>query len=140
MKNIITFILLILTLSVKGQQTDVMYSPKDNSIIGTYNFRQVGMYVGAYYITTNPQPFMYTTPLTIMNRIGMTYVNKENTYSIMVGGFFNKKTIETDVIPDFWLKIFPLRTITKNSKLLDITLGVNYSNNINYAVGISVPF
>lgn len=91
-------------------------------------------------MTTLPQPYIYTTPISIMNRVGLTYVNKDNTYSIMGGAFLESYYDHVDMIPDVWLKIYPIRMITKDKKSLDFSLGVNYSNGFRYGVGLSIPY
>jgi hypothetical protein len=136
--TIITF--LLLTLSARAQQTDILYIPDQHSLVGSYNFKQVGMYVGGYYISTLPQPYIYTTPMSIMNRVGLTYVNKDNTYSIMGGVFLQSYYDQVDMTPDVWVKIYPIRMITKDKKSIDFSLGINYSNGFRYGVGLSIPY
>ena len=136
--TIITF--LLFTLSAKAQQTDILDIPDQHSLVGSYNFRQVGVYVGGYYISTLPQPYIYTTPMSIMNRVGLTYVNKDNTYSIMGGAFLQSYYDQVDMIPDVWVKIYPIRMITKDKKSIDFSLGINYSNGFRYGVGLSIPY
>ena len=91
-------------------------------------------------MTTLPQPYIYTTPISIMNRVGLTYVNKNNTYSIMGGAFLQSYYDHVDMIPDVWVKIYPIRMITKDKKSIDFSLGVNYSNGFRYGVGLSIPY
>ena len=136
--TIITF--LLFTLSSKAQQTDILYIPDQHSLVGSYNFRQVGVYVGGYYISTLPQPYIYTTPMSIMNRVGLTYVNKDNTYSIMGGAFLQSYYDQVDMIPDVWVKIYPIRMITKDKKSVDFSLGVNYSNGFRYGIDNPTPY
>ena len=62
MKKIITLVFLAVTLSVKSQQSDILYIPDQNSLVASYNFKQVGLYFGGFYTTTLPQPYIYTTP------------------------------------------------------------------------------
>jgi hypothetical protein len=140
MKRLTIIVFLLLTLSVKAQQCDILYVPSQHSLVGSYNFKQVGLYVGGYYVTTLPQPYIYTTPISIMNRIGLTYVNKDNTYSIMCGAFLQSYFDHVDMTPDVWVKIYPIRMITKDKKSLDFSLGVNYSNGFRYGVGLSIPY
>jgi hypothetical protein len=141
MKRIIIFLSLIsTTFGAKAQQTDILYVLGQNSLVGSYNFRQVGLYVGGYYVTTLPQPYIYTTPISIINRAGLTHVNKDNTYSIMGGIFLQLYNDRVDMIPDVWVKIYPIRMITKNKKSLDFSLGLNYSNGFRYGVGLSIPY
>lgn len=140
MKKLTIILSLFLTLSVKAQQCDILYVPSQHSLVGSYNFRQVGLYVGGYYVTTLPQPYIYTTPISIINRAGLTYVNKDNTYSIMGGTFLQSYYGRVDIIPDVWVKIYPIRMITKNKKSLDFSLGLNYSNGFRYGVGLSIIY
>lgn len=91
-------------------------------------------------MTTLPQPYIYTTPLSMMNRVGLTYVNKNNTYSIMCGAFLQSYYDHVDMIPDVWVKIYPIRIITKNKKSIDFSLGLNYSGGFRYGVGLSIPY
>jgi hypothetical protein len=140
MKRLTSIVFLLLTLSVKAQQCDILYVPSQHSLVGSYNFKQVGLYVGGYYVTTLPQPYIYTTPISIMNRAGLTYVNKNNTYSIMCGAFLQTYFDHIDMTPDVWVKFYPIRMITKDKKSLDFSLGVNYSNGFRYGVGLSIPY
>jgi len=140
MKRLTIIVFLLLTLSVKAQQCDILYVPSQHSLVGSYNFKQVGLYVGGYYVTTLPQPYIYTTPISIMNRAGLTYVNKNNTYSIMCGAFLQTYFDHIDMTPDVWIKFYPIRMITKDKKSLDFSLGVNYSNGFRYGVGLSIPY
>lgn len=140
MKKIILIILLLLSLSAKAQQTDVLYIPGQSSLVTSYNFRQIGWYVGGTYITTNPQPFIYTTPRVIINRAGLTYVNEKNTFSIMGGGFIIQNSLNVEIIPDIWLKIYPIRMIKKDKSSMDFSLGLNYSDGFGYGIGLSIPF
>ena len=140
MKKLTIVLFLFLTLSAKAQQCDILYVPSQHSLVGSYNFKQVGLYVGGYYVTTLPQPYIYTTPISIMNRAGLTYVNKNNTYSIMCGAFLQTYFDHIDMTPDVWVKFYPIRMITKDKKSLDFSLGVNYSNGFRYGVGLSIPY
>jgi hypothetical protein len=140
MKKIITLVFLAVTLSVKSQQTDILYIPNQNSLVASYNFKQVGLYVGGYYTTLFPQPYTYTTPLSIMNRLGLSYVDKSNSFSIMAGTFIENRQIDLELIPDVWVKLYPIRMISRNKKTLDFSLGLNYSKGFRYGVGLSIPF
>ena len=84
MKSLITSILLFLSVIVNAQQTDIMYVPNQHALITSYNFKQLGWYVGGTYTTSSIQPFIYITPSVIVNRMGFTYVNKKNTYIFII--------------------------------------------------------
>lgn len=140
MKSLMITILLFLSVIVNAQQTDIMYVPNQHALITSYNFKQLGWYVGGTYTTSSIQPFIYITPSVIVNRMGFTYVNKKNTYSIMGGGFVKKNINGIETVPDIWLKIFPIRMVTKNKSGVDFCLGLNYSEGFRYGVGLSIPF
>jgi hypothetical protein len=42
--------------------------------------------------------------------------------------------------PDVWIKVYPIRLITKNPRTLDFSLGLNYSKGFRYGIGLSIPF
>lgn len=140
MKTILTTILLLLSLTVKGQQSDILYIPSQKSAVVTYNYKQIGLYVGGYFVTTFPQPYIYTTPLSIMNRAGLTYVNKNNTFSIMGGAYLKTYFDRVDMSPDIWVKIYPIRMITKDKTSLDFAIGVNYMEGFRLGFGLSIPY
>jgi hypothetical protein len=140
MKTLLTTILLLLSLTVKAQQVDALYIPSQKSLVASYNYKQIGCYVGGYYVTTFPHPYIYTTPLTIVNRAGLTYVNKNNTFSIMGGAFIKAYFDNVELTPDIWVKVYPIRMITKDKTSLDFALGINYMDGFRFGVGVSIPY
>jgi hypothetical protein len=140
MKSLMVTILLLLSVNVNAQQSDVMYVPNQNALVCSYNFRQIGLYTGGSYMTTIPHALIYTTPRVVVNRLGLTYVNKKNTYSIMGGGFLKNNITTTEIVPDLWLKIFPIRMMTKEKSFMDFAIGLNYSEGFRYGIGLSIPF
>ena len=140
MKTLLTTILLLLSVIVKAQQSDILYIPSQKSLVASYNYKQIGCYIGGYYVTTFPHPYIYTTPLTIVNRAGLTYVNKNNTFSIMGGAYIKSYFDEVELTPDIWVKVYPIRMITKDKTSLDFALGVNYMDGFRFGVGVSIPY
>jgi len=140
MKTLLTTILLLLSLTVKAQQVDALYIPSQKSLVASYNYKQIGCYIGGYYVTTFPHPYIYTTPLTIVNRAGLTYVNKNNTFSVMGGAYIKSYFDEVELTPDIWVKVYPIRMITKDKTSLDFALGVNYMDGFRFGVGVSIPY
>jgi len=140
MKTLLTTILLLLSLTVKAQQVDALYIPSQKSLVASYNYKQIGCYIGGYYVTTFPHPYIYTTPLTIVNRVGLTYVNKNNTFSIMGGAYIKSYFDEVELTPDIWVKVYPIRMITKDKTSLDFALGINYMDGFRFGVGVSIPY
>jgi hypothetical protein len=141
MKTIIIPIFLILSLSAKSQNTDVMWVPDQNTLVASYsNYSQIGWYLGGYYTTSFPAPFIYTTPASIINRGGLSFTNKKNTYSIMGGVFVKSASVnKIEYTPDVWLKIYPLRALLKTSRGPDFAVGVNYTEEFRVGVGLSIP-
>jgi hypothetical protein len=139
MKTTLTFILIFICSLVNGQTSDVMYVPNDKSAVVTYNnnYNGLGFYVGGYITTSFPQPYIYTTPQSRMNRAGISLTNHK--VSVMGGVFLENYLDEVKFKPDVWVKIYPLRIILDVKAGPDFTLGVNYMNGINYGVGLSIP-
>ena len=140
MKTTLTIIFLLLSITVNAQQVDALYVPSQKSLVASYNYKQIGLYIGGYYATTFPYPYIYTTPLTIINRAGLTYVNKNNTFSVMGGVFIKSYFDEVEFTPDIWVKVYPIRMITKDKTSLDFALGLNYMNGFRVGVGVSIPY
>jgi hypothetical protein len=58
----------------------------------------------------------------------------------MAGTFIENRIINMELIPDVWVKVYPIRLITRDSRSMDFSLGLNYSNGFRYGVGLSIPF
>jgi hypothetical protein len=137
MKTIIGVLFVLISFSLKSQTTDILFVPKQNSLLATYTSRSfVGMYVGGFYVTSFPQPYTYTTPLSVLNRVGVVLGN--NKISIMGGIYGDYLTLYSNVKPDLWIKINPIRTLIKSDAIFDLSFAINYSQNINYGVGVSI--
>jgi hypothetical protein len=141
MKTTITTLLLLVSSVIYGQTSDVMYVPNDRSIVATYNnnYNGLGFYLGGYITTSFPQPYMYTTPQSRFNRVGIS-LSFNNKISVMGGTYLENFLSEINIQPDVWVKIYPLRILLDVERGPDFTLGVNYMNGINYGVGLSIPF
>ncbi len=137
---IISIFLLFVGVSVKGQTTDIMYVPTQKSLVATYNsnYTPIGFYVGGCFTSSYPQPFVYTTPLSILNRVGLSFSNGQ--VGLMTGMFVKSYVDSLSINPDFWLKVHPLRIITKTKTGFDFTVGLNYSEEFRIGVGLSIPF
>jgi hypothetical protein len=140
MKTTLTTIFLFISILVKSQNTDVLWVPDQNTLVASYNnYSPIGYYLGGYYRTAITDQFIYSTPLSIINRVGLTYINKKNTYSVMVGTYVKTKTYEKyDFIPDVWFKVYPLRALLKTPRGPDFAIGINYSDDIHLGVGLSI--
>jgi hypothetical protein len=117
-----------------------MYVPDQKSLVVTYNsnYSPIGFYVGGYYTSYFPQPYIYTTPLSIMNRIGVSFSNGQ--VGLMVGAQVKSYVDSLALGPDVWFKVYPLRLLTKTKRGPDFTIGINCADKVRYAVGLSIPF
>ena len=85
MKTIFLILILFISISVHSQTTDILYVPSQKSLLLTYtNNSALGFYIGGYYKTSFPQPYIYTTPVSIINRGGVNITYK-NRLSLMGG-------------------------------------------------------
>lgn len=140
MKTIITAFLFFICSMLYGQTADVMYVKDQNSLVATYNsnYSPIGYYVGGYFRTSFPQPYIYTTPASFLNRIGISVTN--NKVSVMGGAFIESYVDKIEMQPDVWVKVYPLRIITNTERGFDFTFGVNYMKGFRFGVGIAIPF
>jgi hypothetical protein len=140
MKTILTLFLLFISFVGKSQTSDIMYVPDEKSLVVTYNnnYNGFGYYIGAYVTTTFPQPYIYTTPQSRMNRVGISLTNHK--FSIM-GGVFGETYVDgVNFKPDVWIKAYPLRILTNTKRGPDFTVGINFMQGIRYGFGLSIPF
>ena len=140
MKTITSLLFLLIPFMGFSQDADIMYVPDQNTIVVTYNNNStpIGYYVGGYIKTTLPQPYIYTTPVSILNRVGINLTNHK--VSLMGGVFIESFIGETKFKPDVWLKVYPLRVLTNTEKGFDFTIGLNYMEGLRYGVGVVIPF
>ena len=117
MKTIITTIFLFLCLGSKSQTSDVLYIPSQNSLLVSYNnnFSPLGFYVGGYYKTSFPYPYVYTTPVSFINRMGLNVNVYNNSIALMGGAYVQSFRDRLDFKPDIWIKVNPLRFLLKTN-------------------------
>ena len=140
MKTTLTTLFLFISILVKSQTSDVMYIPDQKTLVVSYNnyHNGLGFYMGGYLISTFPAPYIYTTPMSRVNRIGLSLTNNK---IALMGGIFPESYRDSITIqPDVWLKIHPLRILLKTDKGADLSLGINYMKGFRYGIGISIPF
>lgn len=138
----VTFFLLslIITFLVRSQSCDLVYLPQTKNLVVNYNLTHlpIGMYIGGNMNTLTPTPFFYYSPVSYLNRIGISI--SSNKVDFMFGGFVETFRDSINIHPDFWVKVYPLRIITNTKNGFDFVLALNYMKKTNYGVGISIPF
>lgn len=142
MKTIFVTLILLFSLSVKSQITDIIYIPQEKSFVTSlkYNYTPIGLYAGGYITKEFPSPYYYTVPLSIFNRFGINLQGSKNRWAIMIGGKINNYSDKVIVRPDYWFKFYPLKTILNNPNGLDFVFAMNYDDNFSYGVGLSIQF
>ena len=142
MKTTLLSIFWFFCLSTYGQTSDILYVPDQKSLVLSYNnnHNPIGFYIGGYFRTSFPQPYIYTTPISFINRAGVNLVIFNNSISVMGGGFFESYIDSLSIQPDIWIRFNPLRTFLKTPKGFDFSVGVNYMKGFRYGVGLSIPF
>ena len=140
MKTTLALFLLFISFVGKSQTSDIMYIPKEKSLVVTYNnnYNGFGYYIGGYVTTTFPQPYIYTTPQSRINRVGISLTNHK--FSIMGGVFGETYFNGVNFKPDVWVKVYPLRILTNTKRGPDLTVGINFMQGIRYGFGLSIPF
>jgi hypothetical protein len=100
----------------------------------------IGLYVGGYYTTNFPPPYLYRTPISIINRMGVNIVGSKQKWGLMGGVYIEDTEDYKSLKPDVWLKIYPLKILTNTSKGFDFVVAVNYMDSFRWGFGISIPF
>lgn len=133
----LTLLLTFLFISCIGysQSFDILVVPKQQSFIVSYTSEQkIGAYIGGYYIT-DTNKYTFVTPVTLWNRAGLVYGNEEIS---LMAGIFNRTHTDFNPKLDIWVRINPFRILVGKQNSFDISLGINYSEGINYGVGFSI--
>lgn len=141
MKTIPLIFFLFYSVISLSQTTDLLIVPQNNSIIFSYHGPSgFGFYGGGRYITSFPRPFIYTTPVSIINRVGISIINKNHSISLMGG--FSVDVENNDFIykPDFWLKINPFRLLLNRRTFTDLSFGINYNKDVKFGIGVSLSY
>lgn len=141
MKTISLVFFLFHSVTCLSQTTDLLFIPNTNSLLVTYHNRSnVGIYASGYYVTSFPSPYIYTTPLSIINRFGVTISDRNHSISIMGGVFSGMENYGIVYRPDFWIKINPIRLFSSRQTIADFSIGLNYMEGFRYAGGISLSY
>jgi hypothetical protein len=141
MKTINLLFFIFYTMGLSSQTTDILYVPNDNSLLATYhNSSNFGLYLGGHYVTSRPYPYIYTTPFSFINRLGVTISDNNHSISLMGGLFYGVKNYTSIYRPDVWLKINPIRLLFGCKTMADFSVGINYMDGINYGVGVSFTY
>ncbi len=142
MKRFLMILSVLVGLSLKGQSTtDLLYVPLDNTLLVSYKPSYVGFYVGGKYMTSYPQPYLYTTPMAFVNRFGAD-ISLIKDLSLMVGAevpMYTTPSLGQQYKPEVWLKSRVVGTIRQNRQRYDLSLCLKIDRIFLYGIGITIP-
>jgi hypothetical protein len=140
MKTTILILFTFFCLSSYSQTSDIIWVPSQKSVVATLRpyHSQFGWYMGGFHTLVLPQPYMYRTPLSLFNRVGVNFVPQSQKFSVMGGVFISSLEERYDTKPDLWFNFYPLRSITNQKSSFDFCISVNYMEGINLGVGVSI--
>lgn len=125
---------------MKGQSTDIIYVPTDNTLLVTYKTGIVGLYIGGKYMTAYPAPYLYTTPSAFVNRFGAD-ISLFKDVSMLVGAqvpMYTTSWIGIQYTPEVWLKSRVVGTILQKKLRYDLSLLLQINKNPHYGVGVCI--
>lgn len=142
MKTTISILFTFFCLSCFSQTSDILWVGDQKTLVGSTRpyHSPIGLYVGGFYTKELPSPYIYRTPMSIINRVGVDIVGSKQKWGVMVGGFLSDGEDSEEVILDLWFKLYPLKILTNTSKGFDFVVAVNYMEGVRWGVGISIPF
>ena len=141
MKTTILILFTSFCLSSYSQTSDILWVPDQKSIVASMrpHHSPLGLYVGGYYTKKFPSPYIYTTPISIINRAGINFVGPKQQWGIMGGVYLENTEDYKNLKPDLWIKFYPLKMITGATTGFDFSIGLNYMDGVRYGIGISIP-
>jgi hypothetical protein len=137
-------ILLFLTSYLTGfsQSSSVSYIPNEGTLLASTDemYGYGGFYVGS--LLQQPPQTVFTEPYPYVNRFGLNVALFKN--GINLGGgakvLVDNVTGDKDFIPHVVVVLHPIKLITRDSRALDFSFLVEFSNTTNYGFGVSIPF
>ena len=145
MKKSIVILFLLLTSVVKGQYSAVTVFPSESSILASFenmNNEGFGMFVGQGIIVGSTcSPYIYRTPYVYLTRAGINYGFLKSGVVVGVG-------IKTDLLSnpnpkfftDFMIKLQPIKLLTGNRDIWDISITYDISDGNYIGFGFSIPY
>jgi len=142
-----TILILILLLGIKGysQSSTVGFIPETQSVVlCTDNINLTTEYspFGLYTIwepeqLLNQSDYRYGIPQTL----GLNIALFQNSVNVGGGGtIIWLPNDEVDIKPNVLLRFHPLKMLTQNNRMTDISLMLNISEQVNFGIGLSFMY
>jgi hypothetical protein len=130
--TLLSFFFFLCTTSY-SQTTDILYLPKDKTAVASlrYGFSPIGIYAGGYITKNFPVPFTYTTPLSVLNRVGISITGSQNKWGIMIGTKLENYVDKLEAKPDIWINFYPLKTLFRTPNGFDFIFSLNYQSDLS---------
>jgi len=142
-----TILILLLLLGIKGysQSSTVGFIPETQSVVlCTDNINLTTEYspFGLYTIwepeqLLNQSDYRYGIPQTL----GLNIALFQNSVNVGGGGtIIWLPNDEVDIKPNVLLRFHPLKMLTQNNRMTDISLMLNISEQVNFGIGLSFMY
>jgi hypothetical protein len=145
MKKSILILFLILSHTSFAQYSAISVFPTEQTILASFenmNNDGFGTHVGMGVIVgETPYHFIYRTPYTYLTKVGINYGFLKNGIVLGAG-------IKTDIIsnpnpkfyPDIIIKLQPIKLLTGNRDIWDISISYDISDGNYIGFGFSIPY
>jgi len=144
-QTITTLLFLVSFIGLKGQSSTIGVIPATETLVLctdninlTTEYSPFGLYTmwEAQYVLSGSD-YRYGFPSTA----GVNVALFQN--SINVGGGASIKWLpgdEYEIYPNMLLRFHPLKMLTQNNRMIDVSLMLNVSKETNFGIGLSMPF
>lgn len=146
MRRTIPFLIFVLSFTkVFGQSSTIGFIPNTEEIVlCTDNINLTTEYSPfGLYTMWNASDFLSQTDYKYYfpNTMGVNVALFQN--SINVGGGASIRWLpgdEYEIYPNVLLRFHPLKMLTQNNRMVDVSLMMNFSKETNFGIGLSMPF
>jgi hypothetical protein len=145
MKQTIVTLLLLLSIKVYSQSSTIGFIPATETVVLctdninlTTEYSPFGLYTmwEASQIL-NQSDYRYGIP----NTLGVNVALFQNSVNLGGGGTILWGTgSDYEVIPNFLVRFHPLKMLTQNNRMTDVSLMMNISQEINFGIGLSFKY
>jgi hypothetical protein len=144
MKKFLIVLFLILSTKLFSQYSGITYFYKERSfMVSAENMDGKGFGIhagGGYNMWLVTTPISYMNPSPYLNRFGVNYGFLHS--GLVLGGGIKFNTLsylQKNIYPEFWLKLQPLKLITKQRNFWDVSVTCAVSNQTFIGFGVAIP-
>lgn len=144
-QTITTLLFLVSFIGLKGQSSTVGIIPETQSLVLctdninlTTEYSPFGLYTlwEPQYVLTGSD-YRYGFPSTA----GVNVALFQNSINVGAGASIEwLPGDEYEIYPNMLLRFHPLKMLTQNNRMIDVSLMLNVSKETNFGIGLSIPF